>query len=63
MLKRTLKTALLVSIAIAGAASAQVTPCSLCEVRLSQCLQNGVLTPAQCQNIYEKCKAEACTAV
>lgn len=62
MIKKTLKTVLFLLVAASGLASAQVTPCSMCEVQLSRCLQNGVFTNEQCIAAYERCKAEACPA-
>ncbi|TDB28417.1 hypothetical protein ATCM_12540 [Stenotrophomonas sp. ATCM1_4] len=62
MIKKALKTVLFLLVAVSGFATAQVTPCSMCEVQLNRCLQNGVFTDEQCYAAYERCKADACPA-
>ncbi len=62
MIKKTLKTVLFLFVAASGIASAQLTPCSMCDVSLHRCLTNGVMSEAQCYQIYENCRAEACPA-
>jgi hypothetical protein len=61
MIKKTLKTVLFLTAATSGLATAQVTPCSMCEVQLSRCLQNDIFTNEQCIAAFERCKADACT--
>lgn len=62
MIKKTLKTVLFLLVAASGFATAQVTPCSMCEVSLNRCLTKGAMSEAQCYQNYANCKAEACPA-
>ncbi len=62
MIKKTLKTVLFLFVAASGLASAQVTPCSICDVSLNRCLTNGAMSEAQCYQNYANCRAEACPA-
>ncbi|MGX9719663.1 hypothetical protein [Stenotrophomonas acidaminiphila] len=63
MIKKTLKTVMfLVVVAASGLASAQLSPCSQCDVQLHRCLENGVFTPEQCEINYQRCKADFCPA-